>query len=281
MLWRGCSPQVRARVEAATRNAQLAVFEAAATAAIYEPHLPGRCLTVPYGLDLGPIDVLRDGFDRGAVRRRLGVDADAELVLCVGTIDTRKAQAVLAQAFDLIAERHPRARLALAGAEDTPETAALAGWIGSSRSAGRIELIPTTPEIQQWYGVADLLVCASRIESLPRAVLEAMAWELPVLATSIFGLPELIDHGSTGWLCEPGDTGELAAALDRALATDAEERRRIGRAGRVLVEGRHAMGAYAAALADLLERAVTGARLSPASAAVGGGWASAPGSRPG
>jgi D-inositol-3-phosphate glycosyltransferase len=264
VLWAGCTPAVRERVEAAMRAAELAIFEAEATASIYEPYLPGRCLTVPYGLDLAPIDALRDGFDRRSRRERLGVPHDSDLVLCVGTIDPRKAQGVLAQAFDSIADLHPRACLALAGAEDTADTRALADWVASSGSAERIKLVPSTPEIQQWYGVADLLVCASRIESLPRAVLEAMAWELPVLATSIFGLPELIKDGETGWLCEPGDTAALAEALDRALRTGSEERRRVGCAGRELLERRHDMGAYASTVAELLERAAAGEDLSRA-----------------
>ena len=51
-----------------------------------------------------------------------------------------------------------------------------------------------------------------------------MAWEKPVLATSVFGLPELIDDGETGWLCEPNDVAALAAGLDRALGTPEAER---------------------------------------------------------
>ena len=73
-----------------------------------------------------------------------------------------------------------------------------------------MRLIPITPDVDPWYGMADILVCASDIESLPRTVLEAMAWETPVLATSVFGLPELIDDGETGWLCEPRDMLALA-----------------------------------------------------------------------
>lgn len=254
VLWDSCSPEVRGRVEEALRAADLALFVAAATARIFEPYLPGRCRTLPYGIDLGAIDAVRASFDRDGTRQRLGVPADADLLLCVGRIEPRKAQVVLAQAFDLIAHHHPNARLALAGGEDTPDSHALAGWIASSGSAKRIELIPTTPEIQQWYGVADVLVCASRIESLPRGVVEGMAWELPVLATEIFGIPELVEDGATGWLCEDGDTVALAVALERALASDPAERRRMGQAGRRLVERRHDLGAYGRELARELGR---------------------------
>jgi D-inositol-3-phosphate glycosyltransferase len=282
VLWAGCNPEVRGRVEETLRGAELAIFEAKATANIFEPYLPGRCLTLPYGLALAPIDDVREDFDRASARQRLGVPLDSDLILCVGTIDPRKAQGVLAQAFNRIAGRHPRALLALVGTDDTPDTLALADWIASSGSAERIKLISTTPEIQQWYGVSDLLVCASRIESLPRAVLEGMAWELPILATKIFGLPELIDDGTTGWLCEPGDTAALAAALDRALNSGPEERRRIGRAGRELVERRHEMGAYATAVVELIERAARDKGVSDRRASAGGpGLAAAPDSRPG
>jgi D-inositol-3-phosphate glycosyltransferase len=260
VLWGNLVPEVRRRMEEALGEAALAVFEADATRQIYEPLLPGRCQTVPYGLDLRAIDELRAGFDRDETRRRLSVPPEAELIVCVGVIEPRKAQAALAQAFDLIAERHPDARLALIGSEGTADSEALARWVESSRLADRIELVPTTPEIQQWYGVADLLVCASRVESLPRAVLEAMAWELPVLSTAIFGLPELIDDGETGWLCEPGDTRALADALERVLDTDPAERRRVGAAARRLVETRHDLDTYAARVARLFDQVVAGAR---------------------
>jgi glycosyltransferase involved in cell wall biosynthesis len=101
-----------------------------------------------------------------------------------------------------------------------------------------------------------VLVCASDIESTPRTVLEAMAWETPVLGTRVFGLPELITDGETGWLCEPRDLPALAAALDRVLSLPAEERRRVGAAGRPLVAERHSLARYGREIAALLDRAV-------------------------
>ena len=103
-----------------------------------------------------------------------------------------------------------------------------------------------TPDVQRWFGLSDLLVCASDIESLPRTVVEAMAWEIPVLATSVFGLPELIEDGVNGWLCEERDIAALAEGLSRALGADREERRRIGRAGREQVLAEHRIEPYAA-----------------------------------
>jgi glycosyltransferase involved in cell wall biosynthesis len=252
LLWDGLGPGLREHAEAALAEASLAVFEAEATRRLY-PTVAERSLTVPYGLDLAPIEAVREGFDRDGTRRELGIDAEADLAVCVGTVEPRKAQVQLARAFDLVAERHPRAQLAFVGSDGGADSAALAACISACRHGERMRMVPRTPEVQRWVGAADLLVCASDVESLPKSVLEAMAWEKPVLATAVFGLPETIEHGASGWLCEPGDLGALAAGLDLAFGSDPETRRRIGAAARALVRERHDLGAYAERIADLLD----------------------------
>jgi glycosyltransferase involved in cell wall biosynthesis len=254
------APEVRERTEQAWARASALVFEAEATKRLYEPVAGAeRCEMYPYGLDLEPIDAHRAAFDGEAARREAGIPADAELVVCVGTIEPRKAQVMLAQAFDLVAARHPGAWVAFVGGRDDQNTGALRRYVEASPQGERMRVIPITPEVETWYGMADVLVCASDIESTPRTVLEAMAWETPVLGTRVFGLPELIADGETGWLCEPRDLPALAAALDRVLGLPAEERRRVGAAGRPLVAERHSLQRYGRKIAALLERAVGGA----------------------
>jgi glycosyltransferase involved in cell wall biosynthesis len=266
VLWADLDPGVRALSERALSNAALAVFEAEATQRLYEPAVGAeRCLTLPYGLDLEPIDAERAGFERATAREAAGVPADAEVVLCVGTVEPRKAQIPLAQAFDLIAARHPKAHLAFLGGREDSSSRLLTEWSRSLAAAERIRLVPVTPDVGAWYGLSDLLVCASDVESLPRTVLEAMAWELPVLATSIFGLPELIADGETGWLCPDRDVEALAAALDRVLSVPAAKRAAVGRAGRARVETRHALDRYCDEIVSLLDRATRGEPPAPAS----------------
>jgi D-inositol-3-phosphate glycosyltransferase len=256
-LWRGFSPEMMARAEAALARASALVLEAEATREIFEPIAGAdRCRTLPYGLDLEPIDAHRREFDRDAVRRDAGISAEAELIVCIGTVEPRKAQLMLAQAFDLVAAKHPRAHLAFVGGRDDQDSLALRDYIESSRNSDRIDLIPVTPEVDKWYGMADILVCASDVESLPRTVLEAMAWETPVLATRVFGLPEAISDGETGWLFEPRDLNAFTAALERALATGLEERRAVGEASRSRVVERHALDRYGRQIGDLLRQAV-------------------------
>ena len=245
VLWSDIDIQTRERAEAALGACAAAVFEAEATQRLYEPPLaPGQGLTIPYGLDFAPIARAPRRLRRRP--RRGGRPASPRTprsVLCVGTIEPRKAQIQLAQAFELIAARHPDAQLVfVGGARRKPDSEALADYIESSPLSARMKLIPITPDVQPWYGISDILVCASDIESLPRTVLEAMAWETPVLATSVFGLPELIDDGETGWLCEHARRGDPR----RGPRPGARARPRSG-AGRsarpraALVEERHSL----------------------------------------
>jgi D-inositol-3-phosphate glycosyltransferase len=268
ILWGHLDPEVRDRAEATLAEAAFAVFEAEATQRIFEPLLGNdRCRMLPYGLDLSPIDAKRASFDVDATRRNAGLTGK-RVVVCVGTVEPRKAQIPLALAFEGIARRHPDAHLAFVGGrEGDPYSLALERTIAASPHGDQMNLIPVTPEVDSWYGIADLLVCASDVESLPRTVLEAMAWETPVLATEVFGLPELIDDGETGWLCEPRDVSALASALDRALSSPSEQRQRMAAASRRLVEQRHSLEKYANEIAALLARAHGGAASSSPSRA--------------
>jgi glycosyltransferase involved in cell wall biosynthesis len=269
-LWAGLHRSIRRRAEAALGESSAVVFEADATRALFESKVgEGRAATLPYGLDLGPIDSRRARFDRDAERREAQIPPDADVVLCVGTIEPRKGQVALAQAFNLIADRHPRARLVFVGGRNDQQTRVLTGYIDSCAAADQIEVVPVTPDVQRWHGISDLFVSASDIESLPRTVLEAMAWERPVLAAAVFGLPELIDDGETGWLCAPLDVSALSAALDRVLGTPPEVRARIAAAARALVEERHSLPRYAAEVAELLDRAVAEPLAEPRRRVVG------------
>ena len=204
-----------------------------------------------------PIDAARADFDRTGARRAAGIPDEAELVVCVGTVEPRKAQVSLVEAFEKVAPTAPGPTSRSSGGVRTRETRLLREYIEGSPLSDRIHLIPITPDVPAWYGMSDLLVCASDVESLPRTVLEAMAWELPVLATAVYGLPELIDDGETGWLCAPRDVDALADGLRRALTTTTQQREEVARRAHQLVKKRHDLPTYAARIAELLDRNVT------------------------
>ncbi|MFC5971146.1 glycosyltransferase family 4 protein [Halomarina salina] len=105
------------------------------------------------------------------------------------------------------------------------------------RGGDALTLLGAVPyeHVPALYRAVDAFVLPSHTEGLPRVVLEAQATETPVVATRVGGVPEIVDDGETGLLCSPRSPAELAAAIDR-LATDDEERRRLGSAGRQAVE---------------------------------------------
>ena len=94
-----------------------------------------------------------------------------------------------------------------------------------------------------------------------------MAWELPVLATAVYGLPELIDDGETGWLCGPRDVDALADGLRRALEASPAERDEIARRARELVERRHDLPKYGQRIGELIREVAR----HPAEAQTGAG----------
>ncbi len=93
-------PYVMHRASTSLGHAERAVFEADATRELYERYLmPGAGEMLPYGVDFDEIDRYRAANDRDAARSTLDVDEDSIVVLCLGTIEPRKAQVMLTQAF--------------------------------------------------------------------------------------------------------------------------------------------------------------------------------------
>jgi glycosyltransferase involved in cell wall biosynthesis len=111
--------------------------------------------------------------------------------------------------------------------------------------------------------MADLMVCASDRESMPRVVLEAMAFEVPVLATTVGDVPALIADGESGWLIPHSDPAAMRRGLRRALGASSDERRALAAAAARRVAARDAPLAaarFAAVLRATLDgRPLTGA----------------------
>jgi glycosyltransferase involved in cell wall biosynthesis len=251
-------PYVREQAEQALRKASAVLFMAEATRQLFvrDAH-PQRLVTLPYGVELEAIDAARQSLDPAATRRRLGLEEHARVVLCLGSIEPRKSQATLAQAFAQIADRHPHAQLLLVGATEDAYSAdyraSLREYVARAGLGERVRIEAVTDDPLSWHAVADVLVCASDIESLPRAIAEAMAFGTPVLSTRVYGVPELIEDGVHGFLCEMRDVGELARGLDRVLSMQPEQLGAVARAGFDRVRARHDPDAYAADVLRLLK----------------------------
>lgn len=199
----------------------------------------------PGGLPAGGPGTLEAGALRGQV------------LLHAGSFTPEKDHAGLLRAFARVAERHPEARLVLAG--DGPlrgEVEALAGSLGLG---GRVLFLGARSDLAEWMAGADLLVLSSRIEGVPGVVLEAAARGLPVVATAVGSVPDAVGDGTTGLLVPPGDPEALAGALERLLA-DGELRSRMGAAGREHVRKHFALDGIVTRFEELYRRLAGGAR---------------------
>lgn len=155
-------------------------------------------------------------------------------LVCVGRLSPEKGHAGLLAALADVRRRHPAVELTLVG--DGPESQRLraqvvaAGLDATVRFAGRLDEPATLREI----AVADILILPSFMEGLPVVLMEAMALGVPVVATRVAGIPELVRDGTSGLLFDPADWHGLAEAISR-LVEDAPLRTRLADAGRATI----------------------------------------------
>ncbi len=193
-----------------------------------------RILVVPNGLDPAPFTLGDEAKAEG--RRRLG-GGETPVALCVARLGPEKDHATLLEAF---ARLETPARLALAG--EGPCRTALEAQIERHGLGERVVLLGNRDDIPHLMYGADLFVLASRHEGMPNVLLEAMAARLPVVATAVGGVPEIVVHDETGVVVPPGDPAVLAQAMD-ALLRDPARRRAMAQAGRKRLEARFAFDA--------------------------------------
>jgi glycosyltransferase involved in cell wall biosynthesis len=183
---------------------------------------------VPNGIDA---DLFRPRR-KPELRAELGLP-DGRLLVSVGRLSRVKGMDVAIRALGSLATLHDDARLVLVGrGEEEPALRALADELGV---ATRVVFAgPQPPErVAAYLAAADLfLFPTTREEAAPLVLPQAMACGLPVVASRIGGIPEVVgDDGLNGLLVEPGDTAAVVEESNRVLS-DEELRRRLGQAAR-------------------------------------------------
>ncbi|MEM7645214.1 MAG: glycosyltransferase family 4 protein [Pseudomonadota bacterium] len=181
---------------------------------------------------------------------------DSARLLFVGRLAAVKGVRVLLDALAKLHANHPDATLTLVG--DGPEREAIEvhaqelGLGEAVRFAGYLG----QDEVAAELGRADLFVLPSFAEGVPVVLMEAMASRLPVVATRIAGIPELVEDGVSGRLVTPGDADALAGAVSELLS-DPEGRTRMGAAGRETVAAAFDVAREAARLDRLFVEAAS------------------------
>lgn len=187
-----------------------------------------------YGLDPAPFEAAAAARaeHRARLRPALGLGLDDVVFVCVARFAPQKAHDVLLRALELARrEAGPGIKLVLVG--DDPfgdgrrRAEALAEKLGLSGAAIFTGIRRDVPAL---LGASDVFTMASLWEGLGLVFLEAMAAELPVLATRVSAVPEVVVEGETGLLAQAGDPADLARGMVQ-LARDAQLRQRLGQAG--------------------------------------------------
>lgn len=181
-----------------------------------------------------------------------GFGGDDVLITSVARLEPQKNPLALIEAFAQADE--PRARLLMAGEGSLLEAARLKAE--QRGMAGRVRFLGVRGDVPELLCASDVFVLASGWEGHPLSVMEAMAAGLPVVATSVGGVPELVSDGVTGILVPPGDVCGLARAL-ASLAADPQRRRELGAAGRAAsahFDVNAMVAAYAALFEEVLRR---------------------------
>jgi glycosyltransferase involved in cell wall biosynthesis len=260
----GIALEVRSSILRAFARTSAVVFVADATRAAYSGiGDDSRLVTIPYGVRVDEVDEFRQRADRNSIRRAAGIAHDATVLLCVGTFDPRKAQSALAVAFADVAAEFPDTVLVLVGDSGSPYAVGLRDLVARLRIGDRIRLEPVLPDPYPWYAAADAFVIASDVESMPRSLLEAMAFRLPVVAAGVWGVPELVEDAKNGLLFPPRDVGAVIGALRRLLSLSADERACLGEAGARTVREHHDVWGYVDAYRRLLHGLTVDPRARP------------------
>jgi glycosyltransferase involved in cell wall biosynthesis len=177
---------------------------------------------------------------------------EGDEVLFLGRIGQRKGTFDLLEAFAEIAADHPKSRLVCAGDGDVEglrrraqelglqDRVTCPGWLSREETAGRLRS-------------AALFALPSYAEGLPMALLEAMSWGLPVIATPVGGIPQVILTGENGLLVQPGDVRGLSSALSRLLG-DRDLRRRLGQQALETIMTSYSLEASLSQLAGIYRR---------------------------
>jgi glycosyltransferase involved in cell wall biosynthesis len=234
-------------------------------AAVNDGYLPARrrarVVRIPDGIAIPPAPAARvNGFAR-------------PLRLCVvGAITPDKGQPTAVAALAALRDRGIDAELDLIGrVQDSAMATALLGDARARGLDGRVRVSGESDGIDAALARTDVLLLTSRGEGTPLVLMEALVRHVPVVASAVGGVPDIVRDGDTGLLVPPGDAGALARAIER-LAADPPVARAMAARGREHVQARFATEPCLARLGAVVDEALTERRKQRARPSVGRSW---------
>jgi glycosyltransferase involved in cell wall biosynthesis len=213
---------------------------------------PARCVLVENAIDTAQFSRRRPAAQ---AKERLGLPAGRFVIGAVGRLSAEKGFDVLIRSVHELLKLGRDVGLLIVGeGDEKPRLQTLITELGAE---GRMSLLGYRSDTRELYEAMDLFALSSYREGLPNVLLEAMALEVPVVATRVAGIPRLVRDGENGLLVEPGDPRGLAGALAGVLA-DAGLRDRLRRAGRATVEGSYSFEVRMRKIRAIYDKVVSG-----------------------
>lgn len=170
-----------------------------------------------------------------ALRARMGIAPDRKVILIVGRLSREKDHLTLLEAVNRLRST-VTPHLVIVG--EGPERPRIEERVRHLELGDYVTFTGQQSSAEPWYGIADVAVLSSLSEGSPNALLEAMATRVPVVATAVGGVPEIVAHEESALLIEPGDPVSMSAAMARLL-TEPELAQRLTARGYELILDRH------------------------------------------
>ncbi len=199
---------------------------------------PQRLKTLVCGYEVERVEM--STAERLALRRAMGIADDELLLANVARLYPEKAQDLLLRCFAKIAQQCSRARLAIAGVG--PLDQSLKELCQALGLADKVKFVGFVHDLPRFLALVDIQVNSSWTEGVPLAICAGLAAGLPIVATRVGGLPEVVRHGRSGILVPPGDENALIESV-LSLTHDDEQRRKLGLEARRFIEDEYSLAA--------------------------------------
>jgi glycosyltransferase involved in cell wall biosynthesis len=204
---------------------------------------PQRVVTIHNGIDMN-----RQFPDRETARRALGLDPRRPAVGMVGRLSRQKAPEDFLRVAVLVARKVPATTFVVVG--DGPLRSQLEQLAASQGIGASTRFLGFRDDVPLVLAALDVFLLTSLWEGFPLTILEAMATGKPVVATTVSGVPEVVEHGVTGFLTPPKRVEQLATHVV-TLLRDSALAQKMGQAGRHRIEKCFTLDQMIAQLTDL------------------------------
>jgi glycosyltransferase involved in cell wall biosynthesis len=217
---------------------------------IQHESIPAEKITlVPNAIDLRRFTP--GTISRTESRLKLALPPDVPVIAGVGRLNPQKNFSLFLDIAAALSPRFPTLRFLLAG--EGPEEEMLREKAAQLGLADRIVFAGYVADTREVYAAADFLLMPSRFEGLPMTLLEAMAMNLPVVASKLDGIAEVITDGEDGLLAAPGDAAAFTERLTRLLESPGLSAQ-LGTAARAKIEARFSVERMTTAVESIYDR---------------------------